>query len=254
MAELFDILLGLPDQLLQPDGTRFVPVLLEMAPDRQRYWSKLLARRLNDRHIEIGSRGGIVRGARRTHGACVQTRAVGARHAAQLQETARRFARARGWIHRERQEVRHARAHQHRAKSCDPGGICGPRHQRTDQRSGGRPPTRFVESDRGDSAELAYVMTRYRQSHDFYHVVLNKSISIVDELAIKYYEHLQTGLPVGLIAALAGQSRLSRSESHEFWNVLVPWAHMAASSSSNEQMLINVYWEKHIEDDIDQLR
>ncbi|OMJ27295.1 Ubiquinone biosynthesis protein coq4, mitochondrial [Smittium culicis] len=120
--------------------------------------------------------------------------------------------------------------------------------------SGGRPPTRFVESARGDSAELAYVMTRYRQSHDFYHVVLNKSISIVDELAIKYYEHLQTGLPVGLVAALAGQSRLSNSEYREFWSVLVPWAHMAASSSSNDQMLINVYWEKHIEDDVDQLR
>ncbi len=39
--------------------------------------------------------------------------------------------------------------------------------------------------------ELAYVMTRYRQVHDFWHVLSGLPTSVVGELALKCFEFVQ---------------------------------------------------------------
>jgi ubiquinone biosynthesis protein COQ4 len=54
-----------------------------------------------------------------------------------------------------------------------------------------RDPVRLV-----DDIELAYVMTRYREVHDFWHVLLGLNADLLSEIAQKWVEMLQTGLPM----------------------------------------------------------
>ena len=49
-----------------------------------------------------------------------------------------------------------------------------------------RPPVRFV-----DDAELAYVATRYRQVHDFWHVIFACDTSLLGETTLKALEFSQ---------------------------------------------------------------
>lgn len=44
--------------------------------------------------------------------------------------------------------------------------------------------------------ELAYVYQRYKEVHDYLHTLLGYGIEVEDELAIKWFEMAQTGLPV----------------------------------------------------------
>lgn len=52
--------------------------------------------------------------------------------------------------------------------------------------AGDRPPVRFV-----DDEELAYVATRYREVHDFWHVLFGCPTNIGGELALKAVEFVQ---------------------------------------------------------------
>ena len=56
------------------------------------------------------------------------------------------------------------------------------RHFRADE----RPPVRFV-----DDVDLAYVATRYRQVHDFWHVIFACHTSLLGETALKALEFTQ---------------------------------------------------------------
>ena len=56
---------------------------------------------------------------------------------------------------------------------------------------------RFVENP-----DLAYVMLRYRQVHDLWHVVLGMPPTVLGELAVKWVEMLQTGLPMTVLSSL----------------------------------------------------
>jgi ubiquinone biosynthesis protein COQ4 len=49
-----------------------------------------------------------------------------------------------------------------------------------------RPPVRFV-----DDTELAYVATRYRQVHDFWHVIFDCHTSLLGETGLKALEFVQ---------------------------------------------------------------
>ena len=65
-----------------------------------------------------------------------------------------------------------------------------------------RLPVRFV-----DDPELAYVMQRYREVHDLMHTVLGMNTKLVGEVAVKWVEGLQTGLPMCLGGALMAPIR-----------------------------------------------
>lgn len=73
--------------------------------------------------------------------------------------------------------------------------------------------------------ELAYVLQRYREQHDLYHVLLGiPDVSVLAEVAQKHFEALQTGLPMCIISSLAGPMRLSFRELTVLYTRLVPWA------------------------------
>jgi len=110
-----------------------------------------------------------------------------------------------------------------------------------------REPVRFV-----DDPELAYVMLRYRQVHDFWHVLSGlPSVSVASEVALKWLEMVQTGLPVCALSAFVGPLRLSSAERTQLWTAYVPWALSAGRRSRN---LMCVAYERHFDDDMDQLR
>ncbi|KAF3821044.1 hypothetical protein GH733_011197 [Mirounga leonina] len=67
-----------------------------------------------------------------------------------------------------------------------------------------RAPARFV-----DDEELAYVIQRYREVHDMLHTLLGMPTNILGEIVVKWFEAVQTGLPMCILGALFGPIRLS---------------------------------------------
>jgi len=95
-------------------------------------------------------------------------------------------------------------------------------------------------------------MQRYRECHDFYHVISGPfSVSVAAELVVKWFELANFGLPVAALSAVFGPLRLSSAARTRLFKTYVPWALRAGSDA---QPLINVYWEKEWEKPIDQLR
>jgi len=77
-----------------------------------------------------------------------------------------------------------------------------------------RSPVALVDDD-----ELAYVLLRYRQVHDFWHVLCGLPPTLLGELALKWFELVHTDLPVSSLSSLefvsvnAGRRLLGRLRS-----------------------------------------
>ncbi|PHH76422.1 hypothetical protein CDD82_4001 [Ophiocordyceps australis] len=108
-----------------------------------------------------------------------------------------------------------------------------------------RAPVRYI-----DDAECAYVMQRYRESHDFYHAITGLPIVREGEVALKAFEFANTLLPMTGLSTLAAAT-LKRSERRRFWSIYLPWA-LRNGARSHE--LINVFWEEQLERDVHDLR
>ncbi|XP_005107607.1 ubiquinone biosynthesis protein COQ4 homolog, mitochondrial [Aplysia californica] len=109
-----------------------------------------------------------------------------------------------------------------------------------------RRPVNFV-----DDTELMYVMLRYRQCHDLMHTLLGMPPNMLGEVAVKWFEAIQTGLPMCVTAALFGPVRLGPKHRQKYTNTYLPWA---IRSAYNSKFLMNVYFERHWEQDLDELR
>ena len=102
-----------------------------------------------------------------------------------------------------------------------------------------------------DDPELAYVMQRYRECHDFYHCITNLPVNVESELALKYFEFANLGLPMTALAAAFGPLRLSEKECARLFSEFVPWALKCGGSS---QSLITVYWEKRWAENVEDMK
>lgn len=78
-------------------------------------------------------------------------------------------------------------------------------------------------------AELAYVLTRYRQVHDFWHVLAGLPPTVLGEVALKWFEAAHLRLPAAVLAAAAGPARLTARDAAALRADLVPWALRAAA-------------------------
>ncbi|KAK8064956.1 coenzyme Q biosynthesis protein Coq4 [Apiospora phragmitis] len=101
-----------------------------------------------------------------------------------------------------------------------------------------------------DDEECAYVMQRYRESHDFLHALTGLPVVREGEVALKAFEFANTLLPMTGFALLA-VATLKPSERARFWDVYGPWA-LRNGLRSDE--VINVYWEEEMETDVQGLR
>ncbi|PVU86631.1 hypothetical protein BB560_006633 [Smittium megazygosporum] len=117
-----------------------------------------------------------------------------------------------------------------------------------------RTPVKYVDGsdENEDYEELQYVLLRHRQIHDFYHTLLNKTISLVDEMTVKHFEFIQTGLPVGLLSTVSFiPLRLPADETKELLFKQLPYAHDVAKKA---KLLMNIPFEKNFEKPIDEFR
>lgn len=101
-----------------------------------------------------------------------------------------------------------------------------------------------------DDEECAYVMQRYRESHDFYHALTGLPVFVEGEVALKAFEFANTLLPMTGLSLFA-ITRMTPSERARFWNTYFPWA---VSNGLRSKAVINVYWEEELERDVDDLR
>ncbi|KAG0221849.1 Ubiquinone biosynthesis protein [Actinomortierella wolfii] len=109
-----------------------------------------------------------------------------------------------------------------------------------------REPVHFV-----DSEELAYVMRRYRETHDFYHTLTDLPVTVDGEIALKWFEMVQTGLPMTMLSSFFGPLRLTHEERSRLFEVYVPWA---LENGSNCKPLMNVRWEEWMEKPVEEVR
>eukprot|EP00873_Tetraselmis_striata_P023860 jgi/Tetstr1/444124/TSEL_032022.t1 len=109
-----------------------------------------------------------------------------------------------------------------------------------------RPPVRFV-----DDAELAYVVTRAREVHDFWHVLFDCHTNVFGELALKAVEAVQTGLPMAALSVMGGHLRLSAEKRATLFRVYLPWA---LSNGTRCSPLTGIYYERHFQEDLETLR
>ena len=101
-----------------------------------------------------------------------------------------------------------------------------------------------------DDEECAYVMQRYRESHDFFHALTGLPVIVEGEIALKAFEFANTVLPMtGL--SMAAVLRLKKAERGRFFGTYLPWA---LGNGLKSKEVINVYWEEQLERPAEELR
>lgn len=101
-----------------------------------------------------------------------------------------------------------------------------------------------------DDPELAYVMQRYRETHDFYHALFGFKVSALPELALKGFEFTNLGFPMTALS-LGASLRLKSHQRARLWTEFVPWA---LRCGSHAKCLLTVYWERRWQQDLDEMK
>ena len=113
---------------------------------------------------------------------------------------------------------------------------------------------RFLPRTTADEDELAYILLRYRQSHDFFHTLTGLPPTVLGELALKWLELFQTGLPLSALAATVGSVfTLSTAEQGILRREYLPWA-VRVGQNMPFGSLIMVYYEQEWDTPLDELR
>ena len=94
-------------------------------------------------------------------------------------------------------------------------------------------------------------MCRYRQVHDFWHVLCDLPPTVLGEVALKWFELKATGLPVCLFSGLLGPLKLSSKERNYLFSVYLPWV---SSSKSQCEKLLSFRYEDNLHRSIDDIR
>ena len=102
-----------------------------------------------------------------------------------------------------------------------------------------------------DDPELAYVMQRYRECHDFYHCITNMPVSVEAELAVKAFEFANLGLPMTGLAAMFVPLTLTPKKRARVYSEYMPWALKCGGTARS---LITVYWEERWDQSIEDVK
>lgn len=107
-----------------------------------------------------------------------------------------------------------------------------------------RLPVQFI-----DEIEVAYVLQRYRESHDLIHTILQMPTNMLGEVTVKWVEALQFKFPMCIGAALFGPVRLRPKHRQLYLKYYLPWA---LQTAVNSEFLMNIYFEKRWEQPLDE--
>lgn len=109
-----------------------------------------------------------------------------------------------------------------------------------------RPVARYIPD-----LELSYICQRYKETHDFYHILLGYGRTVPEELAVKWFESLHLRLPSSAIAALWGGLIVSFSSNI---NLVTKYLPHVIANAERSKFLLSVNYEKRLEQDINKLR
>mmetsp|Transcript_66628 Transcript_66628/g.152677 ORF Transcript_66628/g.152677 Transcript_66628/m.152677 type:complete len:153 (-) Transcript_66628:38-496(-) len=109
-----------------------------------------------------------------------------------------------------------------------------------------RPTVRFV-----DDPELAYIMLRYREIHDYLHVLTGLGTTVEGEIVQKWIELVQTGLPVCALSATFGPAKLTSEERTRLLGEWLPWA---IRTGVQVPFVMNIYFEDHFDEPLEEMR
>jgi ubiquinone biosynthesis protein COQ4 len=101
-----------------------------------------------------------------------------------------------------------------------------------------------------DDEECAYVMQRYRESHDFYHALTGLPVFTEGEVALKAFEFANTLLPMTGLSMFA-VTKLTAEQRGRFFRIYGPWAIKNGLRAGD---VINIYWEEVLETNVEVLR
>ena len=99
--------------------------------------------------------------------------------------------------------------------------------------------------------ELAYVVQRYREIHDFYHVLLEQNIDLLGETVVKAFEAVQTRFPMCVLGTFGGVPNVPRHQRRVYFTQYLPWALKVAK---NSDLLLNYKFEDMLEEDLTKIR
>ena len=108
-------------------------------------------------------------------------------------------------------------------------------------------PTPFVEDP-----DLAYLVRRFRQTHDVWHALTGLGTSGHEEVIIHAFSWGQLRLPVSLLILIFGTLKHIVLEAR--WQVLRAGLWDAYASGRDARPLLPVYWERYWEEPVEQTR
>ena len=108
-------------------------------------------------------------------------------------------------------------------------------------------PTRYIDDD-----DMAYLMRRFRQTHDVWHALLGLGIAGHEEVVIHWFSWGQLRLPVSALIMVFGSMKHIVLERR--WGALRHSLREAYELGRDAPPLLGVYWEKHWTESLDTVR
>lgn len=112
-----------------------------------------------------------------------------------------------------------------------------------------RDEVRYIPSDK---LVLAYVLQRYREIHDFWHVLTGLPTTVEGEVFQKWFEWEITKLPLCLVSGTLGSLRLTQKQQQDLVQYVIPWAKISSKVLS-EPLMAKCY-ENYFEMDLEEFR
>lgn len=109
-----------------------------------------------------------------------------------------------------------------------------------------RPSVKYI-----DDADLVYIMQRYRETHDFNHVLLQMKTHMLGEVVVKYFEGIQFGFPMCILGGIFGGARLKTKHRRLLYHKYLPWV---CEQATKARLLITLDWENHFDKPISELQ
>jgi ubiquinone biosynthesis protein COQ4 len=111
-----------------------------------------------------------------------------------------------------------------------------------------RPPVSYIEDD-----ELAFIMQRYRQTHDFTHVLLGPiPPTVLGEIIIKWFELAHFNFPMTFLSAVVGPAALPPRDMLRLYRTgSLSWA---SKVGQDAELLLNVRFEDMMDRTLEEVR
>ncbi|HTL32098.1 MAG TPA: Coq4 family protein [Kofleriaceae bacterium] len=103
-----------------------------------------------------------------------------------------------------------------------------------------------------DDPTMAYLMRRYRQTHDVWHVLIGLGIEGYEEVLVHWFTYGQLRLPVSAMIMLFGTMKHIVLEQR--WGTMRHSMMEAYRSGRDAAPLLPVYWEDHWERPLEEIR